>query len=273
MTSRFVLNLQVGPDSLVIGPPGAFGGRSDGSQMGRPGVNGREDARRWLIRVCQEPGARIQLRQHLILWTGDAHHINYIADRDLPNYLADLCSRGSLSMWASRPMGGHDAHNLSQVKPQSTARGPIETWSIGARIEAVLRHVPENLSSASREEFLKLVAPEAIKVTASVLSLWSGGRAFGTSEVIDVILLALAHYPLSRSVRDVADKIGHVLELVISARSDTDLSEAARELAEVVTLIGLAAFVALISHAASKASKGALKAKKAPVRRNSVPAA
>ena len=45
------------------------------------------------------------------------------------------------------------------------------------------------------------------------------------------------------------------------------MSSAATLLAEVIAAIGVAAFIALVTHAAGKASKGAIKAKKENVRR------
>ena len=262
MTLRSVLSLTVGLDTVVLGPPSAFGGRPDGGQIGRPGVHGREDAQRWVSRLCQDPAARIRIRQQLIHWTGDPHHLNQLSHNELANMRVDLCARGHLSMWASRPLGGQDAQALARVPRPDSAPGPVDARSFASRIEPVLFRVGNYVEGMARLEYEKLLAPDALKTAVNVMAMWTSRQTAGSSEIMDVLLQVLANRRIDRSAREVADRMTDVLAAIARATQEADLDTAARKLAVIITILHVDGFAAMLLFALGKAGKGAMKTRR-----------
>ena len=267
MSAALVLTLHIGPDRLFLGPASIIGGPLNGLFVGHSELHGSEDTRRWLIRACQEPGALIQIRQQLILWTGDAHHINRLPNSDLPDYVAKLCISGRLSVRVSRRMSARDASSVRSMVLPTPSRGPVGSWSIATKIDAFLKHVPQHLTGSARHEFNKTISPEAIRVSAGILTVWASSRDFGYDDMSDVVLLKISSLHYGPSLQLLTENLAATLSCVVAANRDEDLNKAAEKLARLITFVGASFFNDLLSYAASRAGGGAMKSKRAELRR------
>jgi hypothetical protein len=112
--------------------------------------------------------------------------------------------------------------------------------------------VPNYLPGQMKAEFMALLQPVPLAMMAGTLALWAVGHAFGVSEVIDAFLLGFGLGMLGTVVFHILGELIDVFKLTIGASSPADLNEAARKLADVIALIGVAAFVALLTKVAGK---------------------
>jgi len=133
----------------------------------------------------------------------------------------------------------------------------VADWPLADKFAEVLRRTLPLLPAGVRGEFEAMISPQNLGITAGVLVVWAGSHAFGVGEVVDVVMLIGGAFFLGMAVFDVAADIGDFLTLTIDAGSDRELDEAARHLASVIAVIGVAAFFALLAKVrAMKGRKG-----------------
>ncbi len=163
------------------------------------------------------------------------------------------------------------ASRLAATSPISSTIAPptydVQILSIERRFEQVLRRTPPYLPQAMRADFMKLLEPEMLVTTVGVLAVWAGSHAIGIGFIIDALLVIAGIVFLGMAIIDVANLLRKALELTVEAKEEKDLEEAAKLVAEVVAKIGVAAFVALITHAASRTTSAAMKGKGEGLRR------
>jgi len=125
-----------------------------------------------------------------------------------------------------------------------------------------LRRTAPKLPGSMQQEFLALLHPKSLAIMAGTLVIWAGSHAIGAGEAIDLVLLGVGVYFLGMAVFDVAENLGDFLILASSAVDENDLDEAASHLAKAISIMGVAAFVALLAKVArsrvgrKKGSKG-----------------
>jgi hypothetical protein len=98
-----------------------------------------------------------------------------------------------------------------------------------------------------RHEFEALLSPTSLGIMAGTLVVWAGSHAFGVGEVVDVGLLIGGALFLGIAVIDVASELGDFLVVTSSAAAEEDLDEAASHLARAISIMGIAAFIALLA--------------------------
>jgi len=103
-----------------------------------------------------------------------------------------------------------------------------------------------------RDEFLDLLTPANLALTAGVLALWAGLHAFGIGEVIDAVLLVAGGLFLGASVFNAAGDLVQFVHTGAGAKTEAALDEAARHLAKFVTVVGVATFVVIIMKVGGK---------------------
>jgi peptidoglycan hydrolase-like protein with peptidoglycan-binding domain len=153
------------------------------------------------------------------------------------------------SSFASSPLGAPAAG------PQPQAQN-VADWSIEKKFEEVLRRTLPKLPFAMQEEFAKLLTPEAIAVSAAVLAALAIAHLFGVGEAVDIALLLVGVVFLGLAIFDV---VSHLVDFLIgAARAETsaDLDEAADHLAYAISVMGVAAFLALLRKARTERGLG-----------------
>jgi hypothetical protein len=128
----------------------------------------------------------------------------------------------------------------------------VAGWSTEEKLLGAMRRTIPKLPSEMREQFAALLSPENIAITAGVLVVWAGSHFFGVGEAVDVVLLGVGVVLLGRQAWQVGRDIGAFLARAVRAQTEEDLDQAAEHLARAVALIGVTAFVALITRAAGK---------------------
>jgi hypothetical protein len=140
----------------------------------------------------------------------------------------------------------------------------VRSLPIELRIEEVLRRTPPYLPQAMRADFMALLSPEYLAITVGVLAAWAVSHAFGIGFIIDALLVIAGAVLFGMAIVDVARKLHQCLELAATAQTEEGLDESAKLLADVVGDIGVAAFVALVTHGASRTVSSAAKGKPPP---------
>lgn len=169
----------------------------------------------------------------------------------LPAGTARSASRGS-----SR--GGAAAASGPASKPAAAAQS-VADWPIEKKFEEVLRRTLPKLPFAMQHEFAQLLTPESIAVTAGILAALAVAHLFGVGEAVDVVLLLVGIVFLGLSIFDVASHLTDFLVGTARAETTADLDAAAEHLAYAISIIGVAAFLALLHKARGR--RGASKRK------------
>ncbi|MCC7373195.1 MAG: hypothetical protein IT581_00965 [Verrucomicrobiales bacterium] len=132
----------------------------------------------------------------------------------------------------------------------------VAGWPLERKlIEAAKRAIPA-LPAGMRDEFAALFTGESLAILTVVLVAWAAGHAFGVSEIIDAVLLAVGIVMLGSQALRAFKAMGAYLDRAMNARSDADLDAAGAHLAEAVAIIGVTAFTALIFKAAKRIKGG-----------------
>lgn len=141
----------------------------------------------------------------------------------------------------------------ARVIPQSPAEAMVKKrvweWPLADKFTEVLRRTLYKLPGSMRHEFAALLSPTSLAIMVGTLVAWAASHAFGVGEVVDLLLLAGGIFFLGMTIFDVADELGDFLVVTSTAEDENDLDEAATHLARVIAIIGVAAFVALLTKA------------------------
>jgi hypothetical protein len=120
-------------------------------------------------------------------------------------------------------------------------------WPLEDKFAEVLRRTVHKLPGSMRHEFEALLSPTSLAIMAGTLVIWAGSHAFGVGEIVDVILLVGGAIFLGKAIFDVAGELGDFLLVTSTAEDENDLDEAASHLAKAIAIIGVAAFIALLT--------------------------
>lgn len=159
-----------------------------------------------------------------------------------------------------QPSGRVDAATwfvLLKGTPSSSkdaANASIAEWTLQQKFTAALQFTLPKLPMSMRHEFAALINPLSIGIMVGTLVVWAGSHAFGVGEAIDVVLLLAGMMFLGFAVKDVADHVSDFIKLTCAAKTERDLNAAAAHLAQVIAVIGVAAFAALMTKGARRIS-------------------
>ncbi len=128
----------------------------------------------------------------------------------------------------------------------------IGQWSIKDKFADVLRRTAPKLPGELRIQFLALLTPLNLGIMVATLVAWAGSQFFGVGEIIDLLLLAVGSFFLGMAVFTVAKDLWGFLHGTVTATTELDLDKAALSLAEAIAIMGVAAFVALLSKMGAK---------------------
>ncbi|NJD05819.1 MAG: peptidoglycan-binding protein, partial [Methylococcaceae bacterium] len=138
------------------------------------------------------------------------------------------------------------------------AEEAVLTWPLEKKFTEVLTLTGSKLPGDVQKEFMMLLSPESLAMIAGTFVLLAASHAFGIGEVIDIVLLITGAYFLGRQVFEVAGDLNDFLVLTCNASDRKELDQAADHLSRVIAVIGVAAFIALLSRV--KLRKGGGKA-------------
>lgn len=93
---------------------------------------------------------------------------------------------------------------------------------------------------------MALITPQALATMATIVMVWAGAHFFGVGELADVILLITGWAAIGGVAIEAGKKLYDFAFKTYSAQSESDLDEAANDLAEVITLIGINTVFALL---------------------------
>ncbi|EEE1754106.1 hypothetical protein CHS51_004776, partial [Salmonella enterica] len=91
-----------------------------------------------------------------------------------------------------------------------------------------------------------MITKEALITMAGILIAWVVAHFFGVGEIADFILVAGGYIALGATAIDAAHKLYDFADKTYNATTEADLDEAAHNLADAITLIGVNAVLALL---------------------------
>lgn len=115
----------------------------------------------------------------------------------------------------------------------------VSTMSFEARLEAVFRKAAVLLPGDLGRHLLALVSPESLAIMAGVIVIWAASHFAGVGEIADVALLVGGWLTIGAGAWTGCHKLLSFALTTRSARSEADLDQAARDLAEAVTVLGV----------------------------------
>ena len=160
---------------------------------------------------------------------------------------------GSLNGVSQAALRSEMLCRVPSYNPKSVGTTDVSAWRLEDRFINVLQRTGPKLPDEIREEFMALLQPQALAMIVAVLVVWAASHAFGIGFVADVILLAVGAAFLGYQIWSVADDFAEFMKKTYYAKTDTDLEQASRHLANFIAVVGVAAFLAVLSRGAKGA--------------------
>jgi len=228
-------------------------------QVLRPGAKGPEVKRlRTLLNLRLEPSPGLPLEGGFDAATEKAVRdlqqakkirIDGVVGKDTWYYLlaGETIKLPVVSAPASAASAILPAEPAPAPAPAKPPENAVVTWPLDKKFGEVLTRTAPLLPGDLQKEFLVLISPESLAMIAGTLVLLAASHAFGVGEIIDIALLITGAFFLGRQIVDVAGDVNDFLVITCNAETNEDLDRAAHHLSRVVAVIGVAAFVALLS--------------------------
>jgi hypothetical protein len=147
----------------------------------------------------------------------------------------------------------------SSISPAAIDKS-VDQWSMEDRFGYVLQHTGRYLGPDMRAQFAALITGPNLAIMIGCLVVWAAGHFCGVSEFTDAFLLGFGLVYMGRAVFDAARYLKNFLELTCTASTESELDDAASNLAQALAIIGIVAFFSLLAkvgRAVGKATKGA----------------
>lgn len=122
----------------------------------------------------------------------------------------------------------------------------VTRLDLQARLHVVLTKAATLLPADIGQQLLSLITPQALTTMATIVVIWAGAHFFGIGEIADVILLIVGWAAIGGVAIEAGKKLYDFAIKTHSAQSELDLDEAANDLAEAITLIGINTVFALL---------------------------
>jgi len=120
------------------------------------------------------------------------------------------------------------------------------------RFTIVLRRTLPLLPAEIQDEFAQMISPTAIMVVAGTLAVWAGSHYFGVGFIADAVMLVAGFAFLGLQVFTAASDLLAAVKLTATARTSSELDQAARHLANFIAVVGVAIFSAMVMKGARK---------------------
>nr|WP_315079353.1 hypothetical protein [uncultured Kosakonia sp.] len=122
----------------------------------------------------------------------------------------------------------------------------VNQLDLQAKLQIVITRAASLLPSDIGQYLLALITPQALATIATIVMVWAGAHFFGVGELADVILLITGWAAIGGVAIEAGKKLYDFAFKTYSAQSESDLDEAAKDLAEAITLIGINTVFALL---------------------------
>jgi hypothetical protein len=160
--------------------------------------------------------------------------------------------------WLKVVMLAPEVRSWQRVPPHlNAAFASVHDWSLGHRFERVLSNVPNHMSRELGNQFHLLVTSRNAAILAASLAVWAISHAFGVGELVDIGFLGMGAFFLGRSAFDAGEDIGQSLMHTLHAETRDDLDVAADYLAHAIAIIGVTAFLVMVTHVGAKFGRAA----------------
>jgi hypothetical protein len=128
--------------------------------------------------------------------------------------------------------------------------------SLEDRLATAVRRSLPLMPGSLATEIEELLQPEALAVMAGVCAAWAVSHFYGVGELADAVLLVVGWAAMGGSAFQAARELLGFVNRVRSARSDSDLDEAAKLFAAATVRLGSTAVSALFFRARPKIYRG-----------------
>jgi hypothetical protein len=180
--------------------------------------------------------------------------VRQLTDREFVVQLRDRVDRGKLVFVSL----GTSASTLvpKPYRPvAAVAAKPVAGWSIGEKIEAVLRRTVRLLPDETARTVEAMLSPEAVGTAVGLLVAVAAANAMGVGVVLDAALAAYAFYAAGTAgLRALTDLVSATAGLV-TADGEDDLDRAARIYAASLVVLGTVFLQRFIKGARSRSDK------------------
>lgn len=259
MGAAAIVRIRVGWETILIGPRVGFVALIQHAALPGGHLASEYEVRRRLLVALYDPALLGALRRALDDWRGDGARTTKDGDRALIDRVALMTRNGTLIAYVAADPAMKFARVDSALEAAATqgrdapAQGlSVANMSLTQRIWAMLLLVPNHLEGEAKEQFMALIAPEAIATTVAVLAVWAVSHFYGAGEVVDAALVVAGYFAAGPAIWDALKQLRTCLTLVYSATSQPELDQAADALAAVIAAVGIAVFVKMITHVAGR---------------------
>ncbi len=150
---------------------------------------------------------------------------------------------------------GYQRGARSTVPPPQPRRGlAVGAMTLEDRCREVLVRTYHQLDDSLKDEFLALIQTETLVVgLASSLAAAIIGAYFGITQILAILMLVVGGFFMGVAVFHAATDLVRAFALLMGARDDADLDEAAKLLAGVIAVVTVEVFVAIVAKGVKRA--------------------
>lgn len=138
---------------------------------------------------------------------------------------------------------------------QQSVQKPVSEMTRQEKVAAAIWRALPLLPAEVAEELKALLDPVALAIIVVVLIVWAASHFFGVGEIADVIIIIVGIVSLGPIAWKAGEElIGFAMKSVY-AKTEADLDQAAKHLAEAISLVGVQVVMALLLKKAPKVFK------------------
>ncbi|MGY5958652.1 Holin [Kosakonia sp. BK9b] len=115
-----------------------------------------------------------------------------------------------------------------------------------AKLRLVLIKAATLVPADVGQQLLALITPQSLATMAGIVVLWAGAHFLGVGEIADIILLIVGWAAIGGVAVEAGKKLYDFAIKTHAARSEMEIDDAAKDLAEAITLIGINTVFALL---------------------------
>lgn len=120
--------------------------------------------------------------------------------------------------------------------------------SSNTKVTEVLLRAMARMPHETKNAFMQMVSPEALKTMAAIFVVWGASHAFGAGEAIDIILIGIGYAFVGWAALDGVKSIYEGIKGALFAKDDRQLDSAAEAMARGITTLGVNSLVILLTH-------------------------
>jgi hypothetical protein len=144
-----------------------------------------------------------------------------------------------------------DNINKYLADPNAAPPKPVSEMNSEERFKDVIKRCLPLVPAEVADKLKALLSPVAVTLAVIVLIAWAVGHFFAISEIADVLLIVGA-IALGAVAAQAAQLLVNFADKTINGKTEEDLDEAAKSLAEAIAMIGVQAVLALLLKKAPK---------------------